>query len=95
MISDVRIRAHVFFGGKVQGVFFRANAQKYAESLGLVGWARNTSDGRVEAVFEGEQSQVLKAIDWCEHKQPYAKVTSMEIENSEPTGEFSEFAIVW
>ncbi|MCJ7490477.1 MAG: acylphosphatase [Thermoplasmata archaeon] len=94
-MSDVRIRAHVFFEGIVQGVFFRANAQKCAESLGLVGWARNTSDGRVEAVFEGEESHVLSAIDWCEHKQPYARVTSKEIETTEPTGEFSEFAIVW
>ncbi len=91
----MRIRAHVLFEGKVQGVFFRANAQRCAESLGLVGWARNTSDGRVEAVFEGEEDQVLKAIDWCEHEQPYARVTSKEIKTSEPTGEFSEFTIAW
>ncbi len=79
----------------MQGVFFRANAQKCAESLGLVGWARNTSDGRVEVVFEGEESKVLRAIDWCEHEQPYARVTSKEIETSDPTGEFSGFEIVW
>jgi acylphosphatase len=95
MISDVRIRAHVFFEGQVQGVFFRANAKKFAESLGVVGWVRNTSDGRVEAVFEGEESRVLEAIDWCGLKQPYAKVSSKTVETSEPTGEFSGFAIVW
>jgi acylphosphatase len=95
MIRGVRIRAHVFFGGQVQGVFFRANAKEFAESLGVTGWVRNTSDGRVEAVFEGEQSDVLDVIEWCELRQPYAKVASKTVETSEPTDEFSEFAILW
>lgn len=94
MVEGVRIRAHVIFEGRVQGVFFRANTQECASSLGLVGWVRNTRDGNVEAVFEGEEEAVRKAIDWCEKKQPYAKVTSKTVTPSEPTGEFSSFEIV-
>jgi acylphosphatase len=94
MVAVVRIRAHVFFEGRVQGVFFRANAQRCARSLRLVGWVRNSPDGRVEAVFEGEEAAVIRAIDWCEHEQPHAKVTSKTVDTSEPTGEFSEFSIV-
>ncbi|HIH00507.1 TPA: acylphosphatase [Thermoplasmata archaeon] len=94
MVEDVRIRAHVVFEGRVQGVFFRANAQECARALGLVGWVRNTRDGRVEAVFEGEEEIVKKAIDWCETGQPHAKVTSKTVTTSEPTGEFSGFDIV-
>ncbi|MEM0343276.1 MAG: acylphosphatase [Thermoplasmata archaeon] len=90
----MRVRAHVIFEGRVQGVFFRANTQRCAEKLGLTGWVRNTSDGRVEAVFEGEEDDVRAAIEWCATKQPYAKVTGKHVEFSAATGEFETFSIV-
>jgi acylphosphatase len=89
----VKVRAHVFFDGLVQGVFFRANTKKCAEALGLTGWVRNTRDGRVEAVFEGEEQRVLEAVEWCAFKQPYAKVDSKEVKMSEATGEFDSFSV--
>ncbi|UCE90896.1 MAG: acylphosphatase [Methanobacteriota archaeon] len=89
------MRARVIFEGRVQGVFFRANAQQCAKSLGLVGWVRNTRNGRVEALFEGDEESVRSAVDWCEHEQPYAQVTSKKVEFSEPTGEFKDFSIVY
>lgn len=78
----------------VQGVFFRANTKKCADALRLTGWVKNTYDGRVEAVFEGEEQKVHRAIEWCASKQPYAKVEGKEVEISEPTGEFEIFSIV-
>ena len=74
-------------------MFFRANTVRCAESLNLVGWVRNTSDGRVEAEFEGEEENVRKAIDWCEHEQPYAKVVSKDVEFSEADGRYSAFTV--
>lgn len=88
------VRAHVVFEGIVQGVFFRANTQKCAVSLGLTGWVRNRPDGSVEAVFEGEDVVVTEAVEWCATKQPYAMVKSKRVEMSEPTGEFKDFRIV-
>lgn len=90
----MKVRAHVFFEGRVQGVFFRAHAQRCAESLGLTGWVRNTVDGRVEAVFEGEENAVIDAIEWCATQQPYAKVDSRVVKMSKATGEFEIFSIV-
>ena len=84
----------MFFDGLVQGVFFRANTKKCAEALGLTGWVRNTHDGRVETVFEGEEGEVQQAIEWCATKQPYAKVDSKDVKMSEATGEFEGFSIV-
>lgn len=52
------------------------------------------SDGRVEAVFEGEEDDVRAAIEWCATKQPYAKVTGTRVEFSAATGEFETFSIV-
>jgi len=91
---SMRTRAQVLFEGLVQGVFFRANTQRCAEKLGLTGWVRNTADGRVEAVFEGEEEAVRQAIDWCATRQPYAQVRSKRVEFSEYKGEFETFSIV-
>lgn len=89
----MKVRARVFFEGLVQGVFFRANTKKCADSFELTGWVRNTHDGRVEAVFEGEEEKVRQAIEWCASKQPHAKVDGKEVEFSEANGEFEGFAI--
>jgi len=83
----------VVFDGLVQGVFFRANTKRCADKMGLSGWVRNLSDGRVEAVFEGDEEKVREAIDWCATKQPYAQVDSKEVEFTEYSGKLDGFVI--
>ncbi|MDQ6650009.1 MAG: acylphosphatase, partial [Actinomycetota bacterium] len=41
--------------GRVQGVGFRWWVRARALELGLVGWAANLDDGRVEVVVEGRE----------------------------------------
>ena len=89
----MKVRVHVIFEGLVQGVFFRANTKKCADTLGVTGWVRNMHDGRVEALFEGDEKTVLEVVDWCATRQPYAKVDSRTIEVSEFKGEFAEFEV--
>jgi acylphosphatase len=60
-----KVRAHVLVSGKVQGVFFRQKTQRQAQSFGVTGWVRNLPDGRVEAVFEGEEEAVKALVDYC------------------------------
>ncbi len=88
-------RFHVHISGRVQGVFFRANTCKQARSLGLTGWVRNLPDGRVEAVFEGDNGAAEAMRDWCRTGTPPARVELLEAEEESPTGEFTDFRIVY
>ena len=87
----VKVRAHVFVSGRVQGVYFRQTTQEHAESRGVTGWVRNLSDGRVEAVFEGEEESVEALVEYCRHGPSAARVTGVEAEWESFLGEFSDF----
>lgn len=83
----------MFISGRVQGVFFRAETQRAATGLNLAGWVRNVPDGRVEAVFEGENENVDKMLVWCHHGPAAARVQEV-VANKEPySGEFKHFDI--
>jgi len=86
-------RAHIFVSGRVQGVFFRASAQKRAHELELGGWAHNLVDGRVELVVEGEKEHVTQFIEWCKIGTSLAKVERVDVIEEEHAGEFADFSI--
>ena len=81
------VRMHVWARGRVQGVFFRAEARARAESLGVAGWIRNADDGSVEAVFEGEDQQVESLLDWCRRGPAGALVEEVQAVREAPAGE--------
>lgn len=87
------VRAHVYISGRVQGVFFRANTKRMADSLGVKGWVRNLMDGRVEAIFEGGEENVKRLIEWCWKGPPAARVDNVEVKWEEYKGEFSDFRV--
>ena len=88
-------RAHIFFSGRVQGVFFRDHTQKLALSLGLKGWVRNLPDGRVETLVEGDEESILTLITKMKKGPPLARVDSVHTEWEDYLGEFSDFQITW
>lgn len=83
----------VVISGRVQGVWFRASTKQKAEQLGLTGWVRNTSEGNVEAVFEGDENLIQEMLEWCHHGPPLANVENVEVKNQEPTNAFDGFSI--
>jgi acylphosphatase len=89
----LKVRAHVWVNGRVQGVFFRSETQEEARKRGVKGWVRNLPDGRVEAVFEGEETLVNELIEFCKRGPPGAKVTSIKVVMENYTGEFKDFVI--
>lgn len=86
-------RIHVFISGRVQGVFFRTAAKELADELGVTGWIRNLSDGRVEAVVEGEEEKLMEMIEFFKKGPPLARVDKIEIIEEEYKGEFNTFMI--
>ena len=89
----MKARAHARISGMVQGVFFRYETQALAEEIGVRGWVRNTPDGGVEAIFEGEREKVEQMLDFCRKGPPGARVIDVEVKWEPYKGEFSGFNI--
>jgi acylphosphatase len=51
------------------------------------GWSPNRDDGAVEAVFEGEPSDVQAMVDWARRGPAHAEVAELEVIEEEPCGE--------
>ncbi len=86
-------RAHVWIKGRVHGVFFRAYTRDAALQTGVTGWVRNLPDGRVEAVFEGDEEKVRQMVDWCHIGSPISRVDSLEVQEEVYSGDFETFRI--
>ena len=87
----MKVRAHLLISGHVQGVFFRQSTLIEAQGLGVKGWVRNLMDGRVEAVFEGEEHAVKMLVNYCRQGPPAAKVKYLDVSYEPFKGEFSNF----
>ena len=81
------VRRRVLVEGLVQGVWYRASAEREAVRLNLAGLARNLNDGRVEMIVEGPVAAVDAFIAWARIGPPRAHVTGIEIEGQPPTGQ--------
>ena len=81
-----------FVSGTVQGVGFRFFVQNKARELGLAGWTRNRSDGRVEVYAEGPHAQLSELAAALYLGPRMAEVRSVE-ERDEPAENLSGFAV--
>jgi len=83
----------VKISGQVQGVFFRANTQKIAQSLGLKGFVKNEPDGGILIIAEGEQEKLEELVKWCHQGPSRAMVEKIDISWQEPKQKFKNFEI--
>jgi len=87
-------RIHVYiYGEVVQGVFFRARINEKAHELDVTGFVRNTDDGAVEAIFEGDESDVDELVEYCNEGPRGAKVEDVDTTEEEFKGEFEDFEV--
>lgn len=77
--------------GVVQGVWYRANTQEQALSLGITGYARNLPNGSVETVACGSSENLDRLKAWLWQGPAGARVDVVSCEEIEPK-EFSGFS---
>jgi acylphosphatase len=82
-----------FAHGRVQGVFFRASVETWAEELNLVGYVRNRPGNIVEVVAEGEKSNLEKLVEHLKIGPPAARVDDLKLDWSYYKGIFTRFRI--
>jgi acylphosphatase len=85
---------HIKVQGRVQGVFFRASAQREAKRLGLTGWVRNRKDASMELVAEGEETGIKDLIAWAQRGPTAARVERCEVRWRSFVGDFFDFRII-
>ena len=86
-------RARILISGNVQGVSFRYHTQQKARSLGLVGYVRNLTDGRVEVVAEGDDRPLGDLLAFCKDGPSSASVSDVQVDHEKPTGQYTIFSI--
>jgi acylphosphatase len=84
---------HAYVSGQVQQVGFRQACRQVARSLGLVGWARNLGDGRVEIFAQGESDEVDRLVEWLWTGPAMALVTGVESDVVAPDRSLRDFFI--
>ncbi|MDX2223128.1 MAG: acylphosphatase [Rhodospirillaceae bacterium] len=72
----------LLISGRVQGVGFRAWAARKAADLGLSGWVRNLTDGRVEALAHGPAVDVARFIQLCHRGPVMARVDLVDAQSA-------------
>lgn len=77
---DKKIRRHIIFYGRVQGVGFRYYSVNKARQLGLTGWVRNLYDGSVEMEVQGEEPKIDELILFLEKRQ-YVQIENLDVKS--------------
>ena len=62
-------------------------------TCGVTGWVRNTPDGAVELVAEGDADRLRRLLSWCDAGPPGARVTQVAHEWRPFAGEFDGFCL--
>ena len=88
-----KVARRFLISGDVQGVGYRFFAQRAAARHQIVGYVKNLSDGRVEALAEGPPTQVEAFKHDLAAGPRFGRVDHVEELNLDPTGTYSSFRI--
>ncbi len=77
--------------GKVQGVYFRAWTKEQADSLGVKGWVRNISEGRVEVLAQGADDSLAEFKKRLIQGSTMSEVKNIDCETMDYDKEYNFF----
>ncbi|MFA4966827.1 MAG: acylphosphatase [Candidatus Margulisiibacteriota bacterium] len=85
-------RVEIYYSGNVQGVGFRFTADRLAPVFKIAGYVKNTPDGKVKIVAEGDEEKLKSFLTAVQNEMGHY-VRDKEIDWSPPTGEFKDFGL--
>jgi acylphosphatase len=85
------VRLTALVSGRVQGVGMRWWTRTRAQQLGLVGWAANRDDGRVEVVAEGPEAACRALVEALRSRAGPGWVTAVTERWEAPQGGLEGF----
>lgn len=86
-------RIHLWVSGVVQGVGFRYFSVRKAREVGISGWVRNTRDGKVEIVAEGEEWQLKEFTENVKIGPSSSNVRGVDVKKEKYKNEFEGFEV--
>ncbi len=90
---DRKLARRFLVRGRVQGVGFRWFVEREAHILGLAGWVRNNSDGRVEVFAQGTPEQLSGLRARLQQGPRAARVDDVEESEANLTQDLKTFRI--
>ncbi len=79
--------------GKVQGVGFRYFAQQKAVEIGITGWVKNSRDGGVIIIAQGNETDLNTFTDYLQIGPARARVTNISKYEIQSLSNFKNFII--
>ena len=88
-----QVRARILIEGKLHGMNFRLKTQQQAARLGLAGFVRSLSDGRVEIEAQGDEEMVESLLNWCQQEPHGSSIKSILFRYDEPNKNYADFML--
>lgn len=79
--------------GRVQGVGFRYFVQKRAREFDIVGWVKNTPDGCVMVMAQGDEKDMETFLEHLNIGPSMARVVKLEKSKLPGLEDFADFSI--
>jgi len=89
-MEEVRL----IISGKVQGVGFRQFVLQHADTLGLKGLVKNTLDGQVQVIAQGNKLLLEKLIALCTIGPASAEIENIDIAWTSLIKSYPNFSIM-
>ncbi len=75
-----KVRRHIVFTGRVQGVGFRYRASYVARAREVTGWVKNNWDGSVEMEAQGTEDAIDKMLAALQQDR-FIRIDYMDVKN--------------